>query len=128
GDQGAVFPKARGRRPQQLAVFVQSADGRASIIQRPWNRPSGVWLTPARDDTPMPPARGTGTLMVGGQPPGSLVTNLSGVGMLREGRDPEVNGRAGSIAMSSPRAKLSAAFAGRAVFDAVASVVSFCST
>src|SRR2546421_5952187 len=62
----------------------------------------------------MPPARGTGTLMVGGQPPGSVVTNLSGVGMLREGRDPEVNGRAGSTAISSPRAKLSAAFAGGA--------------
>src|SRR5580765_8583841 len=52
--------------------------------------------------------------MVGGQPPGSVVTNLSGEGMLREGRDPEVNGRAGSTAMSSPRARLSAAAAGRA--------------
>src|SRR5947207_582980 len=75
----------------------------------------------------MPPARCTGTLMVGGQPPGSVVTNLSGVGMLRQGRDPEVNGRAGSTAISSPRARLLAAFAGKAAFDAVASVVSFCS-
>src|ERR1043166_9285024 len=62
----------------------------------------------------MPPACGTGTLVVGGQPPGSAVMNLSGVGMLREGRDPEVNGRAGSTAVSSPRARLSAAFAGKA--------------
>jgi hypothetical protein len=51
----------------------------------------------------------TGTLTVGGQPPGSVVTNLSGVGMLRAGRDPEVNGRTGSCEMSSPRARLFAA-------------------
>ena len=38
----------------------------------------------------MPPARGTGTLITGGQPPGSVVTNFPGVGMLRAGFDPEV--------------------------------------
>src|SRR4051812_30448982 len=37
--------------------------------------------------------------------------------MLRDGRDPEVNGRTGSTATSSPRARLSAALAGRVDFD-----------
>src|SRR5947199_7721698 len=74
----------------------------------------------------MPPARGTGTLTVRGQPPGSLVTNLSGVGILREGRDPEVNGRTGSTATSSPRARLSAAPAGKVDFDAANSAGSLC--
>ena len=60
--------------------------------------------------------------MVGGQPPGSVVTNLSGVGMLREGRDPEVNGRTGSAAMSSPRARLSAAAVGRAAIGLTTAV------
>jgi len=64
------------------------------------------------DDTPMPPALGTGKLTTGGQPPGSVVMNLPGVGMLRAGFEPEVNGRTGSRGMSSPRARLPAAGAG----------------
>src|SRR4051812_32235304 len=62
----------------------------------------------------MPPARGTGTLTVGGQPPGSVVTNFPGVGMVRQGFEPEVNGRAGSGGTSTLRAMLSAAAPGRA--------------
>ena len=45
GDQGALLQEGRRRRPQQLALFVQSADGRAEIARRYWKRPSAR-LTP----------------------------------------------------------------------------------
>ena len=60
------------------------------------NRPSGPANPRGTVVTPTPPAFGTGTLVTGGQPPGSVVTNLPGVGMLRAGLASEVNGRIGS--------------------------------
>ena len=44
GDQGALLQAGRRRRPQSLALLVQSADGRAEVTRVGyWKRPSGDW-------------------------------------------------------------------------------------
>ena len=72
-------------------------------MQRYWKRPSAIWFRRVTDDTPTPPAFGTGTLMTAASRPVPEQKHRC-CALFRRLRSPPNNGRRRSARPACPRA------------------------